>query len=480
MRKIKNKIAFQKQNLRNNKISQISWKNCFSSKRFGIQETKNDIRTEYERDWDRIIFSSSFRRLQNKTQVFPLPEEIFVHNRLTHSLEVASIGRSLGKIIGKKLSELPEINSDSLVRPFYRNNLKNVVSTACLAHDLGNPAFGHSGEEAISKYFKIRDTKNQKDIRFKKQFSKEQWNDLTRFEGNANALRILTLQQKGRNRGGFRLTYSTLGAILKYPCESSVSDKRKLHRKKYGFFKIDENVFLEIAKELNLIKDTSVKKGISYKRHPFVYLVEAADDIAYNIIDFEDAHRIGILSYDVVFDAFIEIIKHNPKEDINRVLSQAKLLAEDPNESIAYLRAKAINTLINKCADVFWKNRDKILIGKYNQSLINSIPEIKNTMKKIEKISIENIYNAKKVVQLEIAGFRIMSGLVEDFVTAALTSKDKRDKEKRKILSLLPKQFQFDENSSSYEKVMHIIDFIAGMTDVYALKLYRKLRGIEI
>lgn len=444
-----------------------------------MQKGQNDIRTEYERDWDRLIFSSAFRRLQNKTQVFPLPEEVFVHNRLTHSLEVASVGRSLGKIIGKKIASLEEIKEDDNARPFYRNSLKNVIASACLAHDLGNPAFGHSGEEAISKYFKKRDTEKEEDKIFKEQFSKEEWKDLITFEGNANALRILTLQQKGRVKGGFRLTYSTLGSIIKYPCESVASNKKILHRKKYGYFKIDEEVFLDIAKELNLIKD-EIESGISYKRHPFVFLVEAADDISYNIIDFEDAHRLGILTYKEVKSSFLKIIETNPKDDIKWVKKQAKSLKDDPNESIAYLRAKAINTLIYKTADVFWKNRDDILNGNYDKSLIESIPELESVMKKIEDVSIKEIYNAKKVIQLEIAGFRIMSALVEDFVTSALTAKESRDKEQNKILGLLPKQFLFEESSSPYEKVMHIIDFIAGMTDLYALKLYRKLRGIEL
>ena len=444
-----------------------------------MQKGQNDIRTEYERDRDRLIFSSAFRRLQNKTQVFPLPEEVFVHNRLTHSLEVASVGRSLGKIIGKKIASLEEIKEDDNARPFYRNSLKNVIASACLAHDLGNPAFGHSGEEAISKYFKKRDTEKEEDKIFKEQFSKEEWKDLITFEGNANALRILTLQQKGRVKGGFRLTYSTLGSIIKYPCESVASNKKILHRKKYGYFKIDEEVFLDIAKELNLIKD-EIESGISYKRHPFVFLVEAADDISYNIIDFEDAHRLGILTYKEVKSSFLKIIETNPKDDIKWVKKQAKSLKDDPNESIAYLRAKAINTLIYKTADVFWKNRDDILNGNYDKSLIESIPELESVMKKIEDVSIKEIYNAKKVIQLEIAGFRIMSALVEDFVTSALTAKESRDKEQNKILGLLPKQFSFEESSSPYEKVMHIIDFIAGMTDLYALKLYRKLRGIEL
>lgn len=457
----------------------MTWNNCFSPKRYGVQNDQQDIRTQYERDWDRIIFSSPFRRLQNKTQVFPLPEEIFVHNRLTHSLEVASVGRSLGKIIGKKISEISQVKNDEKARPFYRNNLKSVLASACLAHDLGNPAFGHSGEEAISKYFKKRDTNKPEDIDFKNNFTNAEWKDLITFEGNANALRVLTMQQQGRNKGGFKLTYSTIGSILKYPCESLASDKKILHRKKYGFFKIDEDIFLDVAKELNMIKD-NVRSKIAYKRHPFVYLVEAADDISYNIIDFEDAHRLGILTYKEVRSTFLEIIKQNPKDDIKWITEQADLLKNDPNESIAYLRAKSINTLIHKCADVFWKNKEKILKGNYKKSLIDDIPELQTVIKKIKEKSTEKIYNAKKVVELEIAGFKIMSGLVEDFVSSALTPKEKRDKEQKKILELLPTQFSFDESSNSYVKVMHIIDFISGMTDVFALKLYRKLRGIEI
>ncbi|MCU4175219.1 dGTP triphosphohydrolase [Carboxylicivirga sp. N1Y90] len=457
----------------------LTWNNCFSPKRFGVESGSKDIRNVYERDWDRIIFSSPFRRLQNKTQVFPLPEEVFVHNRLTHSLEVASIGRSLGKIIGKEFSQLSNIKIDDKARPFYRNNLKNVIAAACLAHDLGNPAFGHSGEEAISKYFKKRDTQKPEDIDFKINFTKEEWNDLINFEGNANALRVLTMQQKGRYKGGFRLTYSTLGAILKYPCESIASDKNILHRKKYGYFKIDEDVFLDIAKELNLIQD-NVKSRLAFKRHPFVYLVEAADDIAYNIIDFEDAQRLGILSYEEVRNSFLEIIKQNHKDEIKKVIKTADDLKEDLNESIAYLRAKSINTLTYKCAKVFLQNKELILKGEYNKSLIQDIPELEKTMQDIENKSIDRIYNARNVVELEIAGFRIMSSLIEDFVTSALTSLENRDKEQKKILELLPNQFSFKESSTPYIKVMHILDFISGMTDLFALKLYRKLKGIDI
>lgn len=456
----------------------MTWNNCFSSKRYGIEESSEDIRSDFERDWDRIIFSSPFRRLQNKTQVFPLPEEIFVHNRLTHSLEVASVGRSLGGLIGEKIAQLPSVREDAKAVTFYNNDLKYVIAAACLAHDMGNPAFGHSGEDAISKYFKKRDTDQTEDIAFKSLFSKAEWKDLTTFEGNANALRILTMQQNGRVKGGFRLTYSTLGSIIKYPCESLASQKGHLHRKKYGYFKMDEAVFLDITKELCMIQEQT-DEGIVYKRHPFVFIVEAADDICYNIVDFEDAHRLGLLSYEEVKDSFLSIIQYHTS-DIERVKRIAADLCADPNESIAYLRAKAINVLIHKCTAVFIQHHQAILEGVFNKSLISALPEMQEVLDRIFNISVEKIYNAKKVVALEIAGYRIMSGLVEDFVTAAITPVDKRGKEHEKILKLLPQQFLFNEHETPYEKVMHILDFISGMTDVYALKLYRKLRGIEM
>jgi dGTPase len=447
--------------------------------------TQNSNRSQYEIDWDRIIFSSPFRRLQNKTQVFPLPEEVFVHNRLTHSLEVASVGRSLGKIIGEKIAEM--IGIDDNAKHFYKNHLKNVISAACLAHDLGNPAFGHSGEEAISKYFKKMNTCEI--AKFKEQFAlnNHQWDDLITFEGNANTLRILTAQRKGRVEGGFRLTYSTLGATIKYPCDSSSSNKKILHRKKYGYFQIDEEAFTAIARELNMIKDEGAHHG--YKRHPFVYLVEAADDICYKVIDFEDAHRLGVLDYTEVKKTFIKIIEHNTNENIAKVKLQLEKLESDKNEALSYLRSKVINTLTLKVVDVFMNNAERILVGNYSKSLLDDVEDnpltdsedtLVDVLKEIGKISREKIYNARQVVKLEIAGFTIMSSLVEDFVTAVLTKKDKRQKEHEKLISLIPSQFSFDENATAYEKVMCVLDFISGMTDLFALKLYRNLKGIEI
>ncbi|WP_299610134.1 dGTP triphosphohydrolase [uncultured Aquimarina sp.] len=453
----------------------MKWTNCFSNKRFGVDFKNRGPRTEYERDYDRLIFSSAFRRLQNKTQVFPLPKDIFVHNRLTHSLEVVSVGRSLGKIVGSELYKLPEINENEEARKFYRNHLKNVIGSACLAHDMGNPAFGHSGENAISKYFNERED----DDEFRKLFSDEQWEDLTNFEGNANALRLLTKQLNNRLEGGYRLTYSTLVSILKYPCESlAVNEKKGKHRSKFGFFNDDIDTFKKIAKEVNLIKEQD--KPLVYSRHPFVYLVEAADDICYNIIDFEDAHRLGILTTKEVESNFLNLIKLNKDEDIDNIKRTLKILKKDPNEKIAYLRAKAINFLTIEASKVFIKNRDLIIKGEYKSSLIKDIKEAQPIIKKIKNTSIKKLYNHYSVVKIELAGFNIMSGLIEDFVEALLINKDDRKKRHHKILSLIPEQYRFNEKQSTYSKIMCVLDFMSGMTDLFALQLYKNIKGIEI
>lgn len=471
-------MTFTRRSLKINDMTKMTWNNCFSSERFGVSKTSKSARHEFERDWDRLIFSSAFRRLQNKTQVFPLPEEVFVHNRLTHSLEVASVGRSLGKLVGKYICETEGVNNDEKARPFYRNHLKNVIANACLAHDMGNPAFGHSGEDAISKYF--IDKKNNK--KFRSLFSDKEWSDLTNFEGNANALRLLTKVSQGGTEGGFRLTYSTLGSIIKYPCESIASQGKKgpIHRKKYGFFLMDTHVFDDIVQKLNMVQEVD-KKGLKiYKRHPFVYLVEAADDICYNIIDFEDAHRLGILSHEEVSEAFLALIKLNKQEDFEHVLSMCEQLDSDRNEKIAYLRAKSINYLTLRCSEVFIKNITAILDGSYQGELLEDIEEANEIISMIKKVSARRIYNYSSVVKIELAGFRIMSGLIEDFVEAALEPAEKRLKRHHKVIELMPKSHRFDEEDSAYIKVMSVIDYISGMTDLFALKLYRNIRGIEM
>jgi dGTPase len=457
----------------------MNWNNCFSDDRFGVESFGKGIRSEYEVDWDRIIFSSPFRRLQNKTQVFPLPEEVFVHNRLTHSLEVASVGRSLGAIVGMEIARNKEVKANESSVSFYRNDLKQVVSTACLAHDMGNPAFGHAGEEAISKYFIDHGSATVGNQNFKSLFTEAQWCDLTHFEGNANALRILTRQQTGRLHGGFRLTYSTLGSILKYPCESLATERTMVHRKKYGFFQDDTETFLKITAKLNMQPDANESHTV-FMRHPFVFLVEAADDICYNIIDYEDAHRLKILSYNEVKESMLAIIEKDERNDIDDTKAKLKAIENDSNEAVAYLRAKSINCLANKCANVFLENQSGIINGKFNFSLLDGVKELQDVLKTVVNKSRKQIYNHESVVRIELAGFRIMSGLIEDLVEAALIDKSKRSKRHEKLIDLMPSQYKFDELADPYVKVMHILDHISGMTDLYALKLYKNLRGIEM
>jgi dGTPase len=454
---------------------EINWNNCFSSLRFGEDVVRTDERSVYERDYDRIIFSSAFRRLQNKTQVFPLPERVFVHNRLTHSLEVVSVGRSLGMMVGERLAESPEIMDKPRSVQFYQDQLKSVISAACLAHDLGNPAFGHSGEEAISKYFLDR----QNDEVFRSAFSLGEWEDLTHFEGNANALRILTKQFNGRLKGGYQITYTTLASILKYPCESLARDKKKgKHRSKFGFFQSDEEVFSKVVKEFGMLADSDKPKA--FFRHPFVYLVEAADDICYSIIDYEDAHRLGILSFSEVRDDLMALIEADGKSDMSRLRQNLEVLRDDKNESVAYLRAKAITALVNRCADSFIENRSAIIAGEFKTGLVDSLADLRPALAIIEKKSIGKIYNHESVVKIELAGFKIMSGLIEDLVEAVLIGEDQMQKRHQKILSLIPSQYKYPSGASPYEKIMTVLDYVSGMTDNYALELYRNLRGISV
>lgn len=456
----------------------MKWSNCYSGKRTGDDKKNKSIRTIYQRDFDRLIFSSAFRRLQDKTQVFPLPGSAFVHNRLTHSLEVASVGRSLGKLVGDHLADNDIDSKDKESKNFYHNELQSVIASACIAHDVGNPAFGHSGEEAISRYFISNAEEKIDGKKLKTFFTKKEWLDLTTFEGNANALRILTHQFNGKLEGGLRLSYSTLASILKYPCEVSAKDKKYKHRKKFGFFQSEKKIFLDIVKEVGMIKDV-VKGKTCFKRHPFVYLVEAADDICYRIIDMEDAHRLGILSTATVSDAFLKIIKSlNRKEDNLSEINKTLKSINDVNNAIEYLRAKSINSLIMEARDVFIKNKKTILQGKFNDTLIDNVERRCGALKEVNNLSVEKIYNHRSVIEVEISGYKIMSELLATFIPGLLSTQPNDMEEK--ALRLIPNQFSLPVKASAYQKAMSIIDYVSGMTDTFAIELYRKCMGIDI
>ncbi|ROI06880.1 deoxyguanosinetriphosphate triphosphohydrolase [Chryseobacterium sp. G0240] len=441
----------------------------FTNQRTGNNPHTKASRTDFQRDFDRIIFSSAFRRLQNKTQVFPLPGSVFVHNRLTHSLEVSSVGRSLGSIIGEFIAEdfKNDLTEDS--RNFYLYNLGNVIAAACLCHDVGNPAFGHSGEDAIASYFE----RNEKDLKAK--FNEKEWADLVNFEGNANAIRVLAQQQQGKDAGGIQLTFSTLASIAKYPCEAVARKKGIIHRKKFGFFQNEKDIFLEIAKGTQLISES--EEPYIFKRHPFVWLVEAADDICYNIIDMEDAHRLGIVSTSDCENLFFELVK-SESNDIDRVKNKLASISNE-NEKISYLRAKAINALINKSLEIYKQSFETILQGNLDTALLDSYKSENRALQDIESFSIEKIYNHKAVVEIENAGYNVMYELLDHFIPSILKPEDERKSYDRKALKLLPRQFVY-ENGTDYQKVLGIIDFVSGMTDNYATDLYRKIKGIDI
>ena len=452
----------------------MNWNNIISGKRAGSYNITAEIRTDYQRDFDRLIFSSAFRRLQNKTQIFPLPGSTFVHNRLTHSLEVASVGRSLGKLTGKKLIEKKLIDTPN--EEFYSYELQNVIASACLAHDIGNPSFGHSGEKAISNYFTDNTDLKIENKLLKEYFSPGEWNDLILFEGNANSFRILTNHFNGKSEGGYRLTYTTLAAIVKYPCESTAIDKKNKNTKKFSFFQSEKPFAVDLFKELNVERVSD--SPMIFKRHPFVYLTEAADDICYRIVDFEDAQRLNILSNDYVAEMFISLMETiGRKEDkIADIKNNCKKIA-DKNERIAYLRAKCINTLMLESTELFMNNTEDIISGTYNNGLIDELTLNNKILQEIEKVSVEEIYNHGSVVELEITGYKIMSDLLSLFIPAILKSKPEHKDEK--VLRLLPKQF-YTPKRENYYKVLSVLDYLAGMTDPYAIELYRKLFGIEI
>ena len=444
----------------------------YSNQRSNTNDT-SDARSEYQRDYDRIIFSSAFRRLQNKTQVFPLPGSVFVHNRLTHSLEVSSVGRSMGNLVGKFISENYNLSDQS--HEFYKYCIHDVISAGCLCHDIGNPAFGHSGEDAIASYFDRHETD------LKPFFTEAEWADLINFEGNANAIRILTQQQNGKSEGGLRLTYSTLAAIAKYPCESVAKDKTQLHRKKFGFFQAQKEAFRTIAEKTNMILEQD--SPIIYKRHPFVWLVEAADDICYSIIDVEDSQRLGIIDHDKCRKLFLNLVESLDPSQIDKTKNTLKSIS-DKNDRIAYLRAKSINLLTQKSVEVYQNNFDQIVKGEFKTALLDVIKNeteqvTKRVLDEIQRFSIENIYNHRSVLEIENAGYNVMSELLSQFIPPILKDEKERKTFEKKALRLVPAQFLY-EKGTKYQKVMGILDYVSGMTDNYATELYRRIKGIEI
>ena len=435
------------------------WPQLLSTHRYASPHQSVDIRSSFQRDYDRIIFSSAFRRMQNKTQVFPLPGSQMVHNRLTHSLEVASVGRSIAcRVVQKLTPDHPELME-------HQSDIETIVTTACLAHDLGNPPFGHSGEDTISSFFNDGAGKT-----FQSQVLPEQWSDLISFEGNANAFRLLTHQFHGRRPGGLSLTAATLATLVKYPYPSY----NKGQRKKYNVFYSEIPVFEEVMRECGIPKVDELH--LVYARHPLSYMMEASDDICYLILDMEDAHKRGIVGTEAIEHAFLSFFA--PEADRGFFQHKEEVYREvtDENERIAFLRAALINKLVNCVSDVFVTHYAEIMDGAFSGSLISYLPEYEEkALNDCRAYSVKNIYRHPSVVKIELTGFNVLGTLLQEFTAAVI---DPEKTYNKKLLSLVPEQFK-PWNDDTYSRLQSVIDFISNMTDLYAVQLYKDLRGIE-
>ncbi|MCI5814282.1 MAG: dNTP triphosphohydrolase [Prevotella sp.] len=442
----------------------MNWLQLISNKRLGQENRhadRHDDRSEFKRDCDRLIYSAPFRRLQNKTQVFPLPGSIFVHNRLTHSLEVSSLGKSLGDDVAHRLVQRhPELQGTLF------EEIGTIVQAAGLAHDLGNPPFGHSGEKAIQAFF----TEGE-GMALKPMLSTRFWDDITHFEGNANAFRLLTHRFHGRREGGFVMTYATLASIVKYPFASSVAGTHG----KFGFFSSEEDTYREIADELGIICLSEPNQPLRFARHPLVYLMEAADDICYEIMDIEDAHKLKLLTYEETESLLLGFFDEESQSRIRqRVIEEG---VTDENEKVVYMRACAVGCLEHECVQAFVDNEAAILAGTFEGSLIGAIsPVPRDAYKRCTKVSKAKIYQSKPVLDVELSGYHIMETLMHDLIGAAVHPEKYHSKQLIHRFSS-----QYDIYSDDLEtRIMAVIDYISGMTDIYALDIYQKINGISL
>ncbi len=445
----------------------MNWEQLLSLKRFGdtnkrIRKEQDETRLGFEVDYDRVIFSSEFRSLQDKTQVIPLSETDFVHTRLTHSLEVSVVGRSLGRRVGQKLLEKhPHLQT---VHGYQANDFGAIVAAAALAHDIGNPPFGHSGEKAIGEFFKTGEGKI-----YKNQLTAKEYQDLCDFEGNANGFKILTENRAGRH-GGLRLSYATLGAFMKYPKESlPKKPTRHIADKKYGFFQSEKEAFQDIANELGLLKRSS--RDVSYSRHPLAFLVEAADDICYTIIDFEDGINLGLIQEEFALEYLSKIIRDNIRPENYYALSTKE-------DRIGYLRALAIGSLINEAVDIFMKHEDAILKGDFDCALLDK-SKYEAQINDIIKISVENIYQSDDVVDKEIAGYGVINTLLKTYTNAINNGFNNTASNYDKlILKSLPKTISVND-SGLYKRLSSVCYYVSLLSDSKAILDYKKIRGIE-
>ncbi len=446
----------------------MNWEKLLSLKRFGDYEVRKRIdqdesRLGFEVDYDRIIFSDSFRSLQDKTQVVPLSKTDFVHTRLTHSLEVSVVARSLGRIVGEHVIEkYPELGKLGY-RP---NDFGAITAAAALSHDIGNPPFGHSGEKSIGEFFKTGKGKA-----FRSELTDKQWQDLIDFEGNANGFKILT-ESVNNIQGGLRLSYATLGAFIKYPKESlPKKPSNRISDKKYGIFQSDLGFFEELARELGM-KPNGNGPGLSFARHPLAFLVEAADDICYTIIDFEDGINLGLISEDYALEYLINLVRDTINTKKYNSLNNTK-------DRVSYLRALAIGNLIQEAARVFIANEDLILAGEFHRSLLEKC-RYEAQMNDIIKLSVEKIYQSKEVVEKEVAGYQVISDLLDVFITAVNNAHENKDSNYDRLILLMRPEKYGSIQESLYERLLSVCNMVSNFSDGYALLLHKKIKGVDL
>ncbi|MGY5352388.1 deoxyguanosinetriphosphate triphosphohydrolase [Wenyingzhuangia sp. IMCC45533] len=446
----------------------MHWEQLLSLKRAGdidgrFRKDQDETRLGFDVDFDRIVFSSAFRSLQDKTQVIPLSDTDFVHTRLTHSMEVSVVGRSLGRLVGqqvlKKHPYLKELG-------YTFNDFGAIVAAAALSHDIGNPPFGHSGEKSIGEYFNSGNGK-----KYKEDLSKKQWQDLVDFEGNANGFKILT-EDNGGVKDGLRLSYATLGTFMKYPKES-LPKKPTQHivDKKFGFFQSEKEKFMDVADSLGL-RVMRTGEDMAYHRHPLAYLVEAADDICYTIIDFEDGINLGLIDEEFALEYLKKLIQDKINIKKYRSLSLKK-------DRVSYLRALAISTLITEAVDIFMSNEKSILAGEFEKSLLDKC-QYEAQINDIIKLSVDKIYNSRSVVEKEVAGYKVIADLLEVFINAINNNYlGKASNYDQLILMMLPNEFK-SESKSLYKRIMSICSYVAGMSDSFAILTHKKISGVII
>lgn len=446
----------------------MNWINLLSTKRLGRSKVDepNDqaVRTAFTRDYDRIIFSSAFRRLQDKTQVFPLAKSDYVRTRLTHSLEVASVGRSLGMLA----TDIIHSKEPSLKTVFAAQDVGAVVSTACLAHDIGNPPFGHAGESAIQEWFE------SSKLFLASQMSETEKSDLLKFEGNAQGLRTLWTLQNYPQPGGLQLTSAVLGTFTKYPRASHVdiTQRQGISAKKFGFMQSEAALFEELATELGLVKKSG--DALAWHRHPLAFLVEAADDICYHVMDVEDGFKAGVISLEEIENL------HRPWLS-EKQLTQGSQINHTQRRA-EYFRAVTVNAMILEAVDVFKSNYDEIMSGGFDEELAARMQH-SNELAAFKELAKKKVYCTRPVIEVEACGFEVIGGLLDAFVGAIETKVNSSPIGKtrsRTLLNLLPVGVELTVTLTPYQRMMVATDFVSGMTDSFAVELYQRIRGIAL